>query len=61
MTGIMSIADPSMTDEQINDWREKWTAELAELLSRTPDGLENQTFTFGRWRFGIQRIEAEHK
>ena len=50
-----------MTEDQTDEWRDRWTVELAELLNRTPDGLENQVFTFGRWRIGFQRIEPQDK
>lgn len=43
-----------MTDEQIEDWRAKWTAELEDLIRRIPPGIKSQLIEYHNVQIGIR-------
>lgn len=43
-----------MSEDELQEWRDKWVAELQELLMRIPPGIETQLVEFKGVQLGIR-------
>jgi hypothetical protein len=42
---------------EMEEWRERWTSELFELLTRIPPGVQSQVVQFKNVKIGIQVMD----